>query len=53
MIYTLHFKYFPIDFYGESIPSRRVSITYDAFYPGNPDTAVQYKDVGSYFTSLI
>ena len=55
MIYILHVKCFPIPHFshGVSVPSRRVWISYDAFYPGKLYTAVQYKDVDSYSISLI
>ena len=52
MIYILHFKYCPIDFYGEAGSSRRLWIAYEVFYPGKAYATVQCKDVGSHPTCL-
>ena len=50
MICILHFKYFPIDFYGESSSSRRFWIAHQVLYHGKIDTVLKSKDVGSHST---
>ena len=50
MIYILHFKYGPIDLYGESGSSERLWIAYRVFNPGKAYATVLCKSMGSNLT---
>ena len=52
MMYILHFKCGPIDFYRESGSSGRLWIAYEVFNPGKAYAAVLCKSVGSNPTYL-
>ncbi len=52
MMYILHFKCGPIDFYRESGSSGWLWITYEVFNPGKEYATVQCKSVGNNPTYL-
>ena len=53
-IFFLHFKYIPIDFYGESSSSRWPCITRQVLYKGKHDTALwKVSQILNFFGSII